>query len=190
MSASTVCGVGSTMSRTRLCVRISNCSRDFLSMCGRSQHRVTFDVGRQRNRTANLRARALAPCSRSRGRTGPARDDRTPSGECVYFGPIHDVRSRLPSYLLYSTIEATTPAPTVRPPSRIAKRRPSSIAIGAIRFTVHRDIVARHHHLRAFRQHRSCPSRPSSGSRTADDSSRKTACDGRPRPSSGCSTRT
>ena len=31
-----------------------------------------------------------------------------------------------------SRILATTPAPTVRPPSRIAKRRPSSIAIGAI----------------------------------------------------------
>ncbi|UZK02580.1 hypothetical protein GAY96_01070 [Venatoribacter cucullus] len=30
----------------------------------------------------------------------------------------------------YSIILATTPAPTVRPPSRIAKRRPSSIAIG------------------------------------------------------------
>jgi len=36
----------------------------------------------------------------------------------------------------YSMILATTPAPTVRPPSRIAKRRPSSIAIGAISFTV------------------------------------------------------
>ena len=35
----------------------------------------------------------------------------------------------------YSTIDATTPAPTVRPPSRIAKRRPSSIAIGAIKVT-------------------------------------------------------
>src|SRR6185369_9322161 len=34
MSASTVCGVGSTMSRRRLCVRISNCSRLFLSTCG------------------------------------------------------------------------------------------------------------------------------------------------------------
>src|SRR5918993_679546 len=30
---------------------------------------------------------------------------------------------------------ATTPAPTVRPPSRMAKRRPSAIAIGAIRAT-------------------------------------------------------
>ena len=36
----------------------------------------------------------------------------------------------------YAMILATTPAPTVRPPSRIAKRRPSSIAIGLISFTV------------------------------------------------------
>jgi len=36
---------------------------------------------------------------------------------------------------VYSWILATTPAPTVRPPSRIAKRKPSSIAIGAIRDT-------------------------------------------------------
>ena len=35
--------------------------------------------------------------------------------------------------LPYSIIFATTPAPTVRPPSRIAKRKPSSIAIGACR---------------------------------------------------------
>src|SRR5215207_7630386 len=34
MSASTVCGVGSRMSIRRLCVRISNCSRDFLSTWG------------------------------------------------------------------------------------------------------------------------------------------------------------
>src|SRR6266542_2930807 len=34
MSASSVCGVGSRMSSSRLWVRISNCSRDFLSTCG------------------------------------------------------------------------------------------------------------------------------------------------------------
>src|SRR5713226_1369807 len=34
ISASTVSGVGSRMSINRLCVRISNCSRDFLSTCG------------------------------------------------------------------------------------------------------------------------------------------------------------
>jgi len=39
------------------------------------------------------------------------------------------------SAIPYSTTEATTPAPTVRPPSRMAKRRPSSMAIGAISCT-------------------------------------------------------
>ena len=46
ISASTVCGVGSKMSMSRLCVRISNCSRDFLSTCGERStvHRLR-DVG-------------------------------------------------------------------------------------------------------------------------------------------------
>src|SRR5205085_12030550 len=46
ISASTVCGVGSKMSISRLCVRISNCSRDFLSTCGerRTVH-LFFAVG-------------------------------------------------------------------------------------------------------------------------------------------------
>ena len=35
----------------------------------------------------------------------------------------------------YSTISVTTPAPTVRPPSRMAKLSPSSIAIGEINST-------------------------------------------------------
>ena len=37
---------------------------------------------------------------------------------------------------VYSRIFDTTPAPTVRPPSRMAKRNLSSIAIGAIRVTL------------------------------------------------------
>src|SRR5579864_773018 len=46
ISASTVCGVGSRMSSKRLCVRISNCSRDFLSTCGeRSTQYLFFIVG-------------------------------------------------------------------------------------------------------------------------------------------------
>ena len=40
------------------------------------------------------------------------------------------------SGLPYFRIFETTPAPTVRPPSRIAKRKPSSIATGAISFAV------------------------------------------------------
>src|SRR5215471_13885326 len=47
MSASTVWGVGSRMSISRLCVRISNCSRDFLSMVGpRSTVNLLMVVGR------------------------------------------------------------------------------------------------------------------------------------------------
>ena len=38
----------------------------------------------------------------------------------------------IPLKISYSTISETVPAPTVRPPSRIAKRSPFSIAIGAI----------------------------------------------------------
>src|SRR5689334_22139985 len=39
-------------------------------------------------------------------------------------------------HVRYSMTLATTPAPTVRPPSRMAKRSPSSIAIGWISVTV------------------------------------------------------
>ena len=52
----------------------------------------------------------------------------------------------------YLRILVTRPAPTVRPPSRIAKRRPSSIATGWIRLDGHVDVVARHNHLGALGQ--------------------------------------
>jgi len=41
----------------------------------------------------------------------------------------------LPAFCSYLTISVTVPAPTVRPPSRMAKRTPFSIAIGAISVT-------------------------------------------------------
>jgi hypothetical protein len=44
-------------------------------------------------------------------------------------------RPRAPTVRCYSTISVTTPAPTVRPPSRMAKFNPSSIAIGFISST-------------------------------------------------------
>ena len=55
-----------------------------------------------------------------------------------------------PHLACYSMICATTPAPTVRPPSRMAKRSFSSIAIGTISCDFHRNVVARHHHFRAL----------------------------------------
>ena len=44
---------------------------------------------------------------------------------------VKDTRSKTGS-INYSTTSLTVPAPTVRPPSRIAKRNPFSIAMGAI----------------------------------------------------------
>ena len=47
-----------------------------------------------------------------------------------------------------STISVTVPAPTVRPPSRMAKRKPKTIAIGVCSVTSEGHVVAGHHHLR------------------------------------------
>ena len=55
------------------------------------------------------------------------------------------------AYICYR-ISVIVPAPTVRPPSRIAKRRPFSIATGVISSISSVHVVARHHHLDAFRQ--------------------------------------
>ncbi len=59
--------------------------------------------------------------------------------ECGHSVKPIDRKSALQSRALlsenYSLILITTPEPTVRPPSRIAKRRPSSIAIGVISST-------------------------------------------------------
>jgi hypothetical protein len=57
------------------------------------------------------------------------------SGE--FLGPGSEPEARglkpeAPVTLRYSVISVTTPAPTVRPPSRIANRRPASHAIGLI----------------------------------------------------------
>ena len=44
--------------------------------------------------------------------------------------------NKLPTQQNYSVILATTPAPTVLPPSRMANLRPSSMAIGLINLTL------------------------------------------------------
>src|ERR1035438_510596 len=49
--------------------------------------------------------------------------------------PSSDAGGRGPPHRCYLMIFVTRPAPTVRPPSRIAKRRPSSMAMGWIRST-------------------------------------------------------
>ena len=69
LSASTVRAVGSKISITRLCVRISNCSRLFLSMCGLRRTvyrsiRVGTGIGPQTRALVRL---ALSTISFSRG---------------------------------------------------------------------------------------------------------------------------
>src|SRR3546814_1375649 len=66
---------------------------------------------------------------------------RSPHGDRIghrnplSYKPPESLRSERLAALYYFVIVATTPAPTVRPPSRIAKRRPWSMAIGAISLT-------------------------------------------------------
>src|SRR5213082_3349936 len=124
VSASIVCERESRMSISRLCVFSSNCSRLFLSMCGlrstvHSCRLVGSGIGPETwapvfsaVRTMSAAAWSISAWSNAlrRMRILPA------------IGP----RTR------YFLIFVTTPAPTVRPPSRIAKRRPSSIAIGVM----------------------------------------------------------
>ena len=64
-------------------------------------------------------------------RAGPFTNNSIPARS----GFASQTPTRSPIRAYYWMIFATTPAPTVRPPSRIAKRRPSSIAIGAISVT-------------------------------------------------------
>jgi len=67
------------------------------------------------------------PFVRSHGSRSPPARCRSPEP-----GSAPDSEDRPPDYLM---ILVTRPAPTVRPPSRIANRRPSSIAIGEINLT-------------------------------------------------------
>jgi hypothetical protein len=57
------------MSSTRLCVRVSYWSRASLSACGEVEDGVTFDLGRQRDRAAHLRAGPLGRLDDLAGRT-------------------------------------------------------------------------------------------------------------------------
>ena len=72
-------------------------------------------------------------------RTGQSYDQAVVTFPCHLSPPSGAVRpSHEPAELFseaanrYVMMFVTTPAPTVRPPSRMAKRRPSSIAIGTI----------------------------------------------------------
>ncbi len=88
------------------------------------------------NRTPNLRFWRPPLCQLSYWPVAPNPLGRVETVRCatdhLTYGPGTTELVRTP----YSIIFATTPAPTVLPPSRIAKRSPSSMAIGAIRSTI------------------------------------------------------
>ena len=104
----------------------------FLVNVGRPQDSVERSLRRQRYRTRH-------DCT--------GRFHRLDDFLCRLIDQCMIVRFQFDAYLLsghwyvpylqkcYSMIFVTTPAPTVCPPSRIAKRRPSSIAIGEISST-------------------------------------------------------
>ena len=81
--------------------------------------RPTIVAGGAAHRQSNVPATSGPP---GRG-TGAPRGARAGVRSAVWAGPAH------------FRILVTRPAPTVRPPSRIANRNPSSIAIGAINST-------------------------------------------------------
>src|SRR5216117_908629 len=122
VNASTVCGRESRMSMSRLCVFSSNCSRLFLSMCG-----LRSTVHSDRLVGSGIGPDTCAPVFSA---------VRTMSAAAWSISAWSNALSRmriLPAMgASYFLILVTTPAPTVRPPSRIANRSPSSIAIGVI----------------------------------------------------------
>src|SRR5205085_2110138 len=106
-----------------------------------AQHRVARNLRRQRNGSRHLRAGALGRVDDLRGRLiedAVVVRFQTDADLFIHHGfstlkeQLGDGRLACPP-IDYSMMSVTVPAPTVRPPSRIAKRRPFSIAIGAIR---------------------------------------------------------
>src|SRR5262245_2803637 len=102
--------------------------------------RELLDLGRQRNRAAHLRARALGGrhdlARRSIEDAVIERLEPDPDILAVHGLLLHGKGAQeRPLVLPYSVIDTTTPAPTVLPPSRMAKRCFSSIAMGVISST-------------------------------------------------------
>src|SRR5205823_2488953 len=101
----------------------------------RAKHVVALDLRRQRHRATDHGAGALRRLDDLHCRLVDQLviERLQPDTDALV---VHVCPLVCPGFFCYSMTLATTPAPTVRPPSRIAKRSPSSIAIGAISVTV------------------------------------------------------
>src|SRR3990172_8270207 len=147
ISASTVCGVGSRMSSNRLCVRISNCSRDFLSTCGdrRTVQRLIAVGSRTGPATRAPVRRTVSTISltdRSSSRWSYARSririfwstSIAMAVDSLLLDLGHDARAHRP-----------TPLPDREPQLLLHRDRRDQRHI-------HRHVVPRHHHLHPRRQ--------------------------------------
>ena len=106
-------------------------------------------------RRARLDGRSSAPKASRARPSGRATRHSMPQVRAAMANPrMRPESSSLRSRRCYLMILVTRPAPTVRPPSRMAKRRPSSMAIGWISVDRHLGVVARHDHLGALGQRR------------------------------------
>jgi len=77
-------------------------------------------------RTFSIPVSAFLPWYSLRCGNCDPHNQHTPSRNILFWFSLPSLRKT------YSIIFATTPAPTVRPPSRTAKRKPSSMAMGYI----------------------------------------------------------
>ena len=97
-----------------------------LVLVGTANHRVTVLLGRQRHGTLYSGTRALHRLDDLRGRLVE---------DLVVVRLESNANLLLLGHSSYFRILVTRPEPTVRPPSRMEKVSPSSIAIGLPRFT-------------------------------------------------------
>jgi len=110
------------------------CASRWRVSSGALRHRIRIGLAYlvPRPSRARMRASSLQGCIHGVSRNQVCKSDPChPPRRFESLIPLASARSKR----AHSMIFDTTPAPTVRPPSRIAKRRPSSIAIGAIRST-------------------------------------------------------
>src|SRR5207249_6245486 len=98
--------------------------RSVLVLVRRANHRVPVLLSRERHRAADL---GLGADDRLDDLLRRLVDDLVVVGLEPYADLLACGHETLLSYLMILT---TRPAPTVRPPSRMAKRRPSSMAMG------------------------------------------------------------
>src|SRR3569833_4356920 len=94
----------------------------------RGQDGETLLLGRQRDGATDLRTRAL----------GRLHDLFSRAVDQAMIEGLQADANFLFCHVDYFTIFVTTPAPAVRPPSRLAQRRPSSMAMGLIRLATMR----------------------------------------------------